>query len=331
MRQRLINPDFIRGICIILMVYGHITHIGNYSNYQKEVVGIIYTFHMPLFLIISGYFFNISKTFNEHFKTIIKKIGIPYVFFITLYLIGLLLIGKIGIQTSNTPPNNLLQFLENIFLHPKGAYWFLHALLIINIVFIFVNQLVNRIGKGSVFMYYIFLFIIFIMLDILGLIKIRTSTYFILGFILKQLTSYNIKVTPFSIFIFIPVCVFLYMQQSAFEFSPIEVTNCFLIFSCLWIFSDYFVNSKFVTIISWIGQNTLIILLLHALFVVAFKPFNSIFLSIDSTGIFYSIFGTITTVLLCILTSRGFDKLKISKYLFNVHELFISIKANKRP
>ncbi len=96
MRQRLINPDFIRGICIVLMVYGHITHIGNYSNFQKEVVGIIYTFHMPLFLIISGYFFNISKTFNEQLKTIIKKIGIPYVVFITLYLIGLILIGKIG-------------------------------------------------------------------------------------------------------------------------------------------------------------------------------------------------------------------------------------------
>lgn len=46
--------DGVKGTTIILTVYGHVTHVGGLAGLQKGVVGWIYTFHMPIFLILVG-------------------------------------------------------------------------------------------------------------------------------------------------------------------------------------------------------------------------------------------------------------------------------------
>lgn len=49
--MRNLNIDISKGIAIILMVIGH-------SSYPTELYKIIYSFHMPLFYLLSGYFMN---------------------------------------------------------------------------------------------------------------------------------------------------------------------------------------------------------------------------------------------------------------------------------
>jgi fucose 4-O-acetylase-like acetyltransferase len=62
--------DIIKGISIILVVFGHCIQFGNGINFLNSNIffddiffKIIYSFHMPLFMIISGYFyfFTVSK------------------------------------------------------------------------------------------------------------------------------------------------------------------------------------------------------------------------------------------------------------------------------
>ena len=48
--------DSIKGLLIILVILGHlIIALDNYNFINHSVMGLIYIFHMPLFILISGY------------------------------------------------------------------------------------------------------------------------------------------------------------------------------------------------------------------------------------------------------------------------------------
>lgn len=71
-KSRNIYFDILKGIAIILVAYGHVLQTFN-SNWESSIIGkTIYAFHMPLFMLISGYFFypSVKKTDYNHF---IKK------------------------------------------------------------------------------------------------------------------------------------------------------------------------------------------------------------------------------------------------------------------
>ena len=74
MRQRIEELDYLKGIFIILMITFHLVYIGDSYPYAKRIV---HTFHMPGFLIISGFLMNISKPWKDFFKTMLGY-AIPY-------------------------------------------------------------------------------------------------------------------------------------------------------------------------------------------------------------------------------------------------------------
>lgn len=72
--KRLLAFDAIKLFAIFLVVYGHcILHLQNYSYDIKEniIYRFVSSFHMPLFMDISGYFG--SKIFNLKFSDIVAK------------------------------------------------------------------------------------------------------------------------------------------------------------------------------------------------------------------------------------------------------------------
>ena len=50
--------DFLKFVFITLMIAFHLTYIGDTYPVAKQLV---YTFHMPGFLLVSGYLFNVNK------------------------------------------------------------------------------------------------------------------------------------------------------------------------------------------------------------------------------------------------------------------------------
>ena len=67
--KRIQYLDIAKAIGIILVIIGHIS--------QNEIItSVIYSFHMPLFFILSGYLYHKGNTKNK-----IKKILIPYFLF----------------------------------------------------------------------------------------------------------------------------------------------------------------------------------------------------------------------------------------------------------
>ena len=68
--KRDIAFDMMKGIGILLVIIGHVAH--GYGLYP-----IIYVFHMPLFFIVSGYFYK-PKQPLVLFKRDVKLLLLPY-------------------------------------------------------------------------------------------------------------------------------------------------------------------------------------------------------------------------------------------------------------
>ena len=56
--RRLQELDFLKGVLIVLVISFHLVFIEQKYPYAKQVV---YAFHMPAFLLVSGYLMNIGK------------------------------------------------------------------------------------------------------------------------------------------------------------------------------------------------------------------------------------------------------------------------------
>lgn len=126
--------DYVKVIACFLVLLGHFLQSMVKSNilsdnmiYQWFNISI-YTFHVPLFFICSGYVYQkYSKVFtvNEYFKNIRKKalaLGIPYfIFSIITWCLKKIFSGSVN----STAENGII---DSLFLTPLSPYWFLYTL-----------------------------------------------------------------------------------------------------------------------------------------------------------------------------------------------------------
>lgn len=142
--------DIAKGIGIILMVIGHFDDLGRVTSH------LIYSFHMPLFFIFSGYFFKEqdSKRLIKNCKTkLLKPFAITTIigaFFSWLIVGPDLAIGRItGALVGNAGGNHALIKLSEFH---AGTIWFLMALFWCRILF---NELYKRYSKRYLFLSFI--------------------------------------------------------------------------------------------------------------------------------------------------------------------------------
>ncbi len=103
--------DNLRGLAIILVVFGHfIATCFNFFTFDM-VYAAIYLFHMPLFIFISGYFSKITPDTNIK---ALKNIFIPFLLFDTLWIISAFLING--------------ELTKTIYIIPGFGLWYLLSL-----------------------------------------------------------------------------------------------------------------------------------------------------------------------------------------------------------
>lgn len=71
--------DYAKAITIIMVIVGHA--IGEYSLKYKEIEVIIYSIHIPLFFILSGYTFKVKLSTRDWIIKRIKSLMYPYLLF----------------------------------------------------------------------------------------------------------------------------------------------------------------------------------------------------------------------------------------------------------
>lgn len=125
--------DTAKGIGIIFVVIGHLNH---FFDYESIVLTMIYSFHMPLFLFLSGFVFNYHPevTSKEYCYRRFAQLVKPYFVFaiITFFY---------GFSTGQNDANGIYGIffgngVEN-HLNFNIALWFLPMLFCCNVIFYF--------------------------------------------------------------------------------------------------------------------------------------------------------------------------------------------------
>lgn len=118
MKNRLHYLDNLKAILIILVIIGHAIQ-GSIDNYQHNLFfRLIYSFHMPLFLSISGYFTYKPKYDSLLISKRFIQLLVPFV--IWAFISPLLLTGSFNSYATLKAllyPDNGLWFLYNIFVY----------------------------------------------------------------------------------------------------------------------------------------------------------------------------------------------------------------------
>lgn len=83
--ERLDFIDYAKGIAILLVVIGHLLQYNFVGTPAKELFDVIYSFHMPLFMFLSGYVasLTIDKQLTDKGLFVKKKafsLLVPFVF-----------------------------------------------------------------------------------------------------------------------------------------------------------------------------------------------------------------------------------------------------------
>lgn len=141
--------DVAKGIAIILVVFGHLiqyTMMASSEDYfENQVFKIIYSFHMPLFIFISGYLIAFSlekRNIYDVLKSRIKNLIIPY---IAWNVIDILIII---IKNQQLSAIKFIQLtIKMLILSP--SIWFLFTLFVLSCLLLTSIKLENLIGIMS--------------------------------------------------------------------------------------------------------------------------------------------------------------------------------------
>lgn len=132
--------NYVKGIAIILVLIAHDLEGDNWLNIW------IYSFHMPVFMVLSGFLIKettISQPFSKVLKKYLKSLILPY------YLIGfcvlLIEVAKDIIQRDISVKNELTLLFNWIFMIGIKADWFLPCLFF----GIIINILLLKLFKGN--------------------------------------------------------------------------------------------------------------------------------------------------------------------------------------
>ena len=140
MTERLVSIDIARAICIILVVIGH--YIPDISpDWYVVMLDLIYAFHMPLFIFVSGYVYWATRKKHVTYKNFVwkkfQRLMIPY-FFASVVIIVVKFLAEKELWVQN--PVTYSSLYKMFYLPVAGYFlWFVFALFLIFLIIPFFN------------------------------------------------------------------------------------------------------------------------------------------------------------------------------------------------
>jgi len=301
--KRIQEIDLAKGILILLMVT---YHIELFNTKYPDACPVMFTFIMPGFLMISGYLFSVNKESKKFFKSICG-IVVPYIVFELVYLLGIELLGKY-IGATNTFDGGVLTLLSKIAFSPIGTYWYLHTMAICLTVYYLVNRYVMN-GLSGILISSIILYALSVGIE--GL-KWGDVIYFIIAILFRNsnfVINERLK-SPISILCFVLIIVFT-NEFSRYSIPGIGLTLTFLGF--IFDLKDR-IPECITNFISYIGRNSLALVLFSPLFTVVAKVCAPFF-AFDGTRIIGTICCLSMIVALCLFCAILFDRSSLSRII----------------
>lgn len=296
--KRNLTLDIMKGLAIILMVVGH-------SGIDSMAKEFIYMFHMPIFVMISGYCFNLSysQSMNDLKKLVIKRLKslwVPYVICNAIFNLLNNVFITLNIYTNTFPEivnEGTLHFNQSLkqqigqvmktFLFMGGtelggACWFLRVLFFTTILYAVIEWILLKIHKRHLFFEHILIgFILWWLgaclakLDIAFLEKSnleRVLTSYILFEIGYMVKSYQFRI---SVWVRLVISIAGLLLCNLLGVESLQGGTGKLIggiiaalcgWSLLYSLAKYIEKQRIISqAISYVGYHTMPIILLHFL------------------------------------------------------------------
>ncbi|MFE8698009.1 acyltransferase family protein [Cytobacillus sp. FJAT-53684] len=278
MKERNFYFDNAKFILIFFVVFGHLLQSFTAENeWISTLYKVIYTFHMPAFIFISGFF---AKGYLQkgYLPKIVKKLILPYIIFQLIYSIFYyFLYSKSDFQIDPLTPHWSLWFLISLF------FWNLFILLFAK--FKAVYSVSAAILLGLAIGYF----------DSFSSLLSLSRTFvffplFLIGYYMKKehifcLLKPKIKVAAISIFAIVFAGFYLFPDINyewllgSKTYSEMEVTSIsalftrlgFYILSLVMVFSFFSLVPRKQYFFTNLGKNTLYVYLLHGFFIRIFR------------------------------------------------------------
>jgi len=289
--KRLSYFDMTKGIGILLVIIGHLQgkEIFVMSPYIVNVCIWIFSFHMPLFFIISGMLINYRNDLNKDFKIFTSKhfrsIMIPYLYFSAIYLsvvLYALFIGK-TIRVESL----LINIWYVISTYGMSVLWFLPTLFLGELLFLFITK--KFAGKVSIFIILILtVFASFTNFSlqqfsyntpimerlhefaIVLLRPILASTFIAIGYYIYHFFQEHTKISIKELFLgfFLMIIGFvLAFQNGGVDFRSLVQKNLLFYYICAVTSSVGLIlickNCKACKLLTFFGCNSLIVMAVH--------------------------------------------------------------------
>ncbi len=318
------------------MIAFHLVYIGDAYPLAKSFV---YTFHMPAFLIISGYMFSPWKGGKQVARGFLW-LFIPYAIMEAGYTIMASILPIREHIDSLTP----IVLLEKIFIHPLGPYWYLHTLILCSLTYYVISRLsdyvISRLSGGAIsrqtdnaisrqtdnaisrltgskrLTMFILLAIVFYVYDhFLNILYLPHALYFMAGAIVRQSKMHFLQVFQPSWFAVIPVILLSMHPDNLHCYCIAGILITYLMISlCLAVYKV--IPQRIMGHCLFIGRNTLPLLLFSPIFTVVAKTYQPYLLHVEPSGMLFLFVSLALALSGCFLITYAMDKLHISPLFF---------------
>lgn len=277
--QRIVELDMAKGLGILCIIAGHLG--------VDSIDRVVYTFHVPLFFLISGYFISSNQSFKTFISNKAKKLLIPY------YITGLIIVFgtvvfNLLLGSSNDFKKLLLDSLLRLLyasgtdrnatllgIKKIGAIWFLQALFWASCLNRILLNLSTKVASIIVAIIWIISYtsskFVWLPLDIQAA---GTALLFVYIGSLSRQYNYQLNQTNYILFILglfvlileISYNIRLFVSANIYDLTIVSAfASIFISYSILNICVACKKISFFRNTLCFLGKNSLIVLCVHSI------------------------------------------------------------------
>lgn len=210
--------DIIKGVAMLLVMLGHSflqqpfcsLDVAPWSRWLNDAV---YSFHMPLFFVVSGFLYNSGKKkpVREAVRGKAVRLFIPYLC-VTMMVMTAKLFSPSGMASAHSMSGDLADSLKFLFLD-CGNRWFVYVLFIISVVAIIAQSVLrNRAAR----MLLMIVLSVSVSVEASGILVIdltmRFFPFFLMGMGLREHYGYYCRLMESRWFIAISAVAFSVMN-----------------------------------------------------------------------------------------------------------------------